>query len=291
MKNLFTKKALTILICMAIVLTTAIVIVFALQPRGSAAITSKWNAKKASVEVIPYARRAIEIIDEYLGFKITSTDAKKAFSDLNSRISTLDISFDSKNYNAADEIVDTCILYLYISADEMSDTSFWLYRDILSAQIGESVSGRTYAAQYLMQTDADQTCSIFFKNHLVSSCRYTSHETDTYTSVSAEFDYLNGVGITALYDILECAWLEIPKDSGDHIYSITISYKYYGQEVFSVSAFKSAAENTFFISKPIDFHTLSEDEYLSISEKSSIEIASLQDVGVELAKMNRNFHP
>lgn len=290
MKKLLTKKALYCLIGFAIILTAAIIIVLTLQPKGTIAITKKWKPYTASTEVVPYARHAIEIIDNYLNFKITKEEAKDAFSNIDSRISKLNISYSSKEHNTADIIIDRCITYLYIEADKMTDKDYWLYRDLLAFQIGESTSKNSYSPNQFTNEYHDNTCQTYFKNFISTAYDSTSYVTDSHTSVSADFDYINGMNIMDIYNALECAWLEVPESTNNHSYMITTRYYYYGQEVFSVSAFKSTTETTFMISKPIDFHSISEDEYLSSSAEYFYQFSSLQDIKRELTKMKNAFH-
>lgn len=298
MKKVAIKKWLIPAICAVAVVAVAVVAVFLLQPKGGVAIVKKWKPQRASSNVEPYARRAIEIIDSYLGFKISADEAKAAFKEVSTRMEDLDITFDDKRYTVADDIIDSRILYLYFDAEEMTDSEFWEYRDVLAFQIGEDVSGRKYPAKhdhynlgdFENRIDKDQELFARLDEYAGAVAEYDCHALEDFLSVSITLDQMNGVKVNDVYAIVDHVLEEFEEGADYEGFSLAVRYQKYDQEVFTVSFLKNQYLQSFMIAPSIDFHTYdAEDIENGKMERETFQTEDIQELKEELEKMAKAF--
>jgi len=162
-----------------------------------------WVPEKATAEIEPYARRAIEIIDGYLNFTITADEATGLFQELYERMDPFEIRSIDSEYCEADKTVAYIVDMLAIwDAKHRSDEEYRMYRDLLAFQIGEPVSGKAYPADQ-SSIDSDKPLDVLID---VDSTPfdfgniYVSQET---WSVMLMFDRLNGVHVPDLGQYVE----------------------------------------------------------------------------------------
>ena len=155
--------------------------------------TPKWEPERASAEIAPYARRAIEIIDEYLDFELSSDEAEKEFRELHVRMIPLDISEDDSGYNVADQRIDYYVDWLArLSIKYRTDAELREYRDIFTFQIGEKVSGKTYTARKSTPSGSDDKLSQYIDIENTPFDFATINQTADYCFVTLSFDTRNG---------------------------------------------------------------------------------------------------
>lgn len=196
--------------------------------------SGQWQPIRASAEIEPYARRAIEIIDEYLAFEMTSDEATKAFWELYRRISSFDIIAIDSEYNDADQTIYHSISSLSSGqAKNKSDIEYYQYRDLLSFQVGEPVSGKSYNAERSVPLDDDYLEELIEIDSIpfnLGSMRVM----DDYRHGLLHFDSRNGVCISDLQQYIE-TFYESLIDNGITNAGISVYYSCFDQDVFCVS--------------------------------------------------------
>lgn len=292
MKKVPVKKWLIPAICAVIAVAAVVAIVLLLQPKGGVAIVKKWKPKRASSNVEPYARRAIEIIDSYLAFEIDGAEVKRAVDEVRTRMEELDISYDDKRYTLADDVVDHRIFCLYIDADKMTDSEFWEYRDVLAFQIGEDVSGRVYPAKQDYFDDDDRQCLSYLDEYANMVDRYSCYVGEDWVNPSVEVDRMNGVGVGDIYSLIKHVWRELGNQENCARYTFKLSYKVYGQEAFSVVCTKYQNEKLFLIFPGIDSHAEEREDISEDWVKHNVyQTEYLQELKEELDRMAKAFDP
>lgn len=201
-----------------------------------------WQPSRASSEIEPYARHAIEIIDGYLNFKITSEEASKSFKELDKRIKPYRIRETDSKYNGPDQEIAYCITILAIGqAENRTDIEYHQYRDILAFQIGEAVSGKSYAAeQSVFDLDEDGQEEKYLNELIdidsVPFCFGSVDVVDGFWHGSLSFDEQNGVHISDLQQYIETLYGHlVEKDINDT--SFNFYYSRYEQDVFSINLY------------------------------------------------------
>ena len=291
MKKVPIKKWLIPAICTVVVVAVAAVAVLLLQPKGGVAIVKNWKPQRASSDVEPYARRAIDIIDSYLDFEISGSEAKAAFDEVRCRMNELNILSGGKQYNLADDVIENRVASLYLDAEDLSDSSYREHRDLLMFQIGEPVSGRTYPARQTHYDEEDQLCEAYFDEYLTLANRYSHNTFDDMVLVSVDFDYMNGTTIKDMRKALEHAWSQLEGQPGKNC-SVIASYQKYGQDVFSVYISKFEENTAFLVQSAIDFHKVDVENKESLERNvTSLEFQSFHLLKEELEKMSAAFDP
>lgn len=200
-----------------------------------------WQPSRASSEIAPYARRAIEIIDGYLNFEISSEEASESFKELDERIEPYGIRETDSEYSDPDKEIAFCITMLAIGqAEYRTDIEYHQYRDILAFQIGEPVSGKIYAAeQSVFDLDEDGQEAKWL-NELID---ITSVPFDYSHVIIADddishglmfFDEQYGVQVSDLQQYLEMFYGNLVEKNLNNI-SFTFHYSRYKQDVLSIS--------------------------------------------------------
>ena len=215
------------------------IIVFLLLTLVFAGCSSKesknvWKQGKASVEIEPYASRAIEIIDGYLSFELTADEATKEFEALYQRIKPYDIRGINSTYSDPDMTISYIVDLLAIfEADERTDVEYHQYRDILSFQIGEAVSGKSYTASRSGLDNCPQMQAMLKIENLPFDFAF-EHQFDDSWLWSLTFDEMNGVSQTDFCGYIETIIQSVINNS---IKNATLSFYYnrYEQSVFSIS--------------------------------------------------------
>lgn len=222
------KRILTVLL----VITMISVLVLAGCSNGTS--TSTWTQEKASAEIEPYARRAIEIIEGYLSFELPTEKATDEFEALYRRIEPYDIRGIDSTYSNPDQTIAYIIDSLAIfDAGERTDVEYYQYRDILAFQIGEAVSGKSYDAERLGLDECSKMIELFNAEALPIDFA-TEHEFDTFWSWSMTFDEMNGVSLSDFQNYIESVY-EAFLSSDINNADMSFYYSRYEQNVFSVS--------------------------------------------------------
>ena len=218
------------------VLAVALVLlfVFGLVACGSGDSPDTWTPTRASSEIEPYARKAIEIIDGYLAFELTVDEATNEFRELRRRIEPFDIRGIDSTYNDPDQSIAHIIEMLSIlDADTRTDLEYYEYRDILAFQIGEAVSGKSYDPDRYGIDNCPKMMELFdveaFPVEYVSELEF---EDGWYWSMT--FDELNGVSITDFQGYIESVYDDFI-NSNMNEGSLSFNYSRYEQDVFYIS--------------------------------------------------------
>ena len=201
---------------------------------GSGDSPDTWTPTRASSEIEPYARKAIEIIDGYLAFELTVDEATNEFRELRRRIEPFDIRGIDSTYNDPDQSIAHIIEMLSIlDADTRTDLEYYEYRDILAFQIGEAVSGKSYDPDRYGIDNCPKMMELFdvkaFPVEYVSELEF---EDGWYWSMT--FDELNGVSITDFQGYIESVYDDFI-NSNMNEGSLSFNYSRYEQDVFYIS--------------------------------------------------------
>jgi len=192
----------------------------------------KWEPQRASADAEPYAQQTIKIIDQYLSFEISKDAAKKQFDEVYFRIKDNDYDHKSANY-----CIESAILSLTAHAKEFTDTDFHMYRDILSYQIGEEVSGKVYAPKKKRVGFNDE--ETYIANFLnIDQFPYMSSYILNHGSgftCSLDFDAMTCVKVTDLREYAETIITNARKSNITFSSSISFDYYCYDQLVFTLS--------------------------------------------------------
>lgn len=197
-----------------------------------------WEPELASTYVRPYAERAIEIIDDYLHFEMNSDEANSAFEELNNRIESLDVDMYSQNTNSGDAQIAMAIRHVdrFCFSILSTDEEVCLYRDIISYQIGEEVSGKTYEAERVVSPEGGELLLGQFldiENAPFSSSWVYHDEASDSWYINLKFDKMNDVSLASL-DAYIAEILGSADTKGIDSIMLTISYNVYAQEAATV---------------------------------------------------------
>lgn len=218
------------------VLTVALVLlsVFGLVACGSGDSSHTWTPTRASSEVEPYARKAIEIIDGYLAFESTVDEATNEFRELRRRIEPFDIRGIDSTYNNPDQSIAHIIEMLSIlDADMRTDLEYYEYRDILAFQIGEAVSGKSYDPDRYGIDNCPKMMELFDVEAFPVVSTSEIEATDSYIWFMT-FDEMNGVSITDFQGYIESVCDDFI-NSNINWANFNFYYKRYEQDVFYIS--------------------------------------------------------
>lgn len=197
--------------------------------------SAKWKPARASSEIEPYAQRAIELIDGYLAFELTSDEASEAFRELHVRMIPLDISEEDSGYNVADQRIDYYIDWLAMfSMSNRTDDELREYRDILAFQIGEKVSGKTYAALKGTPTGTESKLSQYIDLESMPFDFGTVNQTADYCFVTLSFDTRSGVTAQDIQKSIESAFNSAGKEDSKS-FNITVYIYCYDQPAVCIS--------------------------------------------------------
>lgn len=214
---------------------TSVTLLFCLAACGIG--TPEWEPVRASEDVEPYARRAIEIIDEYLAFEITADEAEKAFRELHVRIIPLNISDDDSEYNKADRIIDDCIDTLaMLSIKNRSDAELNEYKDIFAFQIGEKVSKKTYTAPQHVFSEKEEELSQYIDIEKIHFDLASIHQSADSCFIYFVFDTRNGFTEQDITQILESAFSNTEKTISKS-FSFTVYIQCYDQPAVCISIY------------------------------------------------------
>lgn len=207
----------------------------------------QWSPESPSEDVKPYAKRAVEIIDKYLNFQINWEEAKKEFKDLYYRIEPLNIIGNNNNYSDADRTIESCIRDLWSA--KKTDTDYYHCRDILASYIGVPVSGKIYEAdRHISNSDNDPKAKDELAKFIdTQSVPFSYGSTDCYSnvhSVNLSFDQKNGVKVSDLQEYIENIWSHFDEMNLKDV-SIYVSYRCYGQDVFSLLISTAIPDSSF----------------------------------------------
>lgn len=221
------------------VLAVALVLlsVFGLVACGSGDSSHTWTPTRASSEVEPYAREAIEVIDGYLAFELTVDEATNKFKELGRRIDPLDIRGMDSTYSNPDQRIAYIIETLSIlDADMRTDLEYHEYRDILAFQIGEKVSGKSYDPNKYGIDDCPKMLEFFDADTFpIQFAQEIEFDDGWYWGMT--FDELNGVSIKDLQGYIESVHDDLDDliNSNTNNISFSFYYKRYEQDVFYIS--------------------------------------------------------
>ncbi len=209
--------------------------------------SNTWQPSIASDEIKPYAKRAIEIIDGYLNFRMSSEEASEAFRELRERIDPLDVRDVDSEYSETDQTIAYNIEMLATGkAKNKTDVEYHLYRDTLAFYIGEPVSGKTYAAEqdvynYIFDANgklvkdpaAEEKLSKFINIKSVPFSHGSADDTDGYWDISLDFDQKHGVSVSSLQKYIKDVYdVFVTKDITNA--SIFVCYERFEQPVFCI---------------------------------------------------------
>ena len=247
---------------------------------------STWKQERASAEIEPYARRAIEIIDGYLNFELPADDATKEFDVLYQRIEPYDITGIDSSYSGPDKTVSYIITFLSIGdADKKSDVKYHQYRDILSFQIGGTVSGKSYEADRSGVNECPKLAELFELEQLPVDLVYEL-EFDSFWACSFVFDEMNGVSLSNFQNYIEDIYAVVASGIvADG--SISFYYNRYEQDVFCISLYLIEGKLEGSVTRTGDNVLLA---YEQLSEKyTSEEIAAMDSYPKEFDILNPLF--
>jgi hypothetical protein len=198
---------------------------------SSAKKNLRWKPDHVSSEIEPYVERAIEIIDAYLAFDISASEADVAFEELIARLEPLGVTDRDLHENFTDIMTAYSIIFFkYDNVSELTDSELRQKRDAFAFQIGEEVSGRAYPLEKtsrLFDDDAPEYLQVF--NAPVAEAHF--FESDSCGYISLTFDAINGI---APLDLLEYIndLMDILSKRCEADVSISLTYEYYEQLVF-----------------------------------------------------------
>lgn len=208
--------------------------VFGLVACGSGDSPDTWTPTRASSEIEPYARKAIEIIDGYLAFELTVDEATNEFEALYRRIEPLDIRSIDSTYNNSDQRISYIIDMLAIfDADKTTDLEYHKYRDLLAFQVGEAVSGKSYDPNRDGIEECPKMLELFDVDTLPIDFAYENKFQDGWYW-SMTFDELNGVSFTDFQGYIESVYDDFI-NSNMNEGSLSFNYSRYEQDVFYIS--------------------------------------------------------
>lgn len=264
------------------VLAVALVLlsVFGLVACGSGDSPDTWTPTRASSEIEPYARKAIEIIDGYLAFELTVDEATNEFRELRRRIEPFDIRGIDSTYNDPDQSIAHIIEMLSIlDADTRTDLEYYEYRDILAFQIGEAVSGKSYDPDRYGIDNCPKMMELFdveaFPVEYVSELEF---EDGWYWSMT--FDELNGVSITDFQGYIESVYDDFI-NSNMNEGSLSFNYSRYEQDVFYISLNFAEGELTGGVYR--DGEEVEKARELLNEKLKNEEISSMEELPEELS--------
>ncbi len=258
----------------------ALLSVFGLVACGSGDSSHTWTPTRASSEVEPYARKAIEIIDGYLVFELTVDEATNEFRELRRRIEPFDIRGIDSTYNDPDQSIAHIIEMLSIlDADTRTDLEYYEYRDILAFQIGEAVSGKSYDPDRYGIDNCPKMMELFdveaFPVEYVSELEF---EDGWYWSMT--FDELNGVSITDFQGYIESVYDDFI-NSNMNEGSLSFNYSRYEQDVFYISLNFAEGELTGGVYR--DGEEVEKARELLNEKLKNEEISSMEELPEELS--------
>ena len=205
--------------------------------------TPKWEPERASAEIEPYARRAIEIIDGYLAFEITTKEATEAFQELRKRMNPEEIWGMDSEYSEPDQAIAQIISGLTIGqADYRTDLEYREYRDVLAFQVGEEVSGKVYKSDRSVLSDKDEEMAVFIDIENVPFDFSSVSKHEEFCAISVWFDTRNGVSIPVLEKCIEDAYNAMSEQPFQTSH-LGFCIRSYDQTVLSISI--SVNEGTF----------------------------------------------
>lgn len=254
--------------------------VFGLVACGSGDSPDTWTPTRASSEIEPYARKAIEIIDGYLAFELTVDEATNEFRELRRRIEPFDIRGIDSTYNDPDQSIAHIIEMLSIlDADTRTDLEYYEYRDILAFQIGEAVSGKSYDPDRYGIDNCPKMMELFdveaFPVEYVSELEF---EDGWYWSMT--FDELNGVSITDFQGYIESVYDDFI-NSNMNEGSLSFNYSRYEQDVFYISLNFAEGELTGGVYR--DGEEVEKARELLNEKLKNEEISSMEELPEELS--------
>ena len=268
---------------LAALLAVIMISTLVLSGCNGGASSSTWTPTKASAEIEPYARRAIEIIDGYLSFDLSAKEATYEFDALYQRIKPYNIRGVDSTYSDPDQtiafIIDSLAVY---DARIKSDVEYHQYRDILAFQIGEPVSGRSYDAKRLGLDYCPKLIELFNADTLPIAFA-DEHEFDSLWYWSMSFDAMNGVSISNLQDYIDSVYKSLLSSDIENA-SIFFYYSCYEQDVFSISINIIDGKLTGSVRQTGE-HTLKAYEQLT-AKYTSEEIAAMDEYPKEFAVLN-----
>ena len=206
----------------------------------------KWLPELASDAVTPYAQQAIKIIDGYLAFESNWEETQKSFEDLFYRIEQLEI-IDNGNYSKPDQDIALCIRDLF--AGQKTDMEYYHCRDTIAFYIGVPASGKIYEAERnILNSDNDPKAITEFSKFVdIESVPFSDGSTDycaDVRSISLSFDQKNGVKVSDLQDYIDNIWARFDEMNSEDV-SIYVSYRCYGQDVFSLLISTTIPDSSF----------------------------------------------
>ena len=217
-------------------LITLIILALILAGCSNGASTSaRWNPVQASDKVVPYAERAIELIDLYLDFDISAKELKSEMSSLYDRMhgSTIQTGDD---YNKADKEIARYIFDM--KSYTKSDDTCKQYREKISFLIGIVPNGIVTPAKREISNEED---SISARGNLknfvdVDSVPFSRGYADKdigFWSVRLTFDMENGVKVSDLEKYINQV-LQNFKDFDLDSASVSCYYDCFGESVFDI---------------------------------------------------------
>ena len=199
-----------------------------------------WVPESVSKDLRPYAETALDILNQYLSFSISSDDAAAKFEELQHRVDTIGIDPYSADTSPADSQIIQAIkhvdMFCFSIVSEEEDV--FLYKDIISFQLGNSLSGKSYPADKIYTTEDSKTHLDIFLS--VDTAPFSDafvyyDENGAFWQISLTFDKLNGIAIEGLgkyiNEILENAYAN-DIDSLE----IDIHYEVCGQDAATICA-------------------------------------------------------
>ena len=194
-----------------------------------------------SHHVISYAKETIEIIDDYLNFNLTYSEARSKFSEVYRRFEMLGIDRYNSDENPSDRILADVMRQIDLFGFSVisDDARMRKYKDIISFQIGEKTTGLNFEAEKYLESEESEMLigDVLDYGATPFDSAYVSYnkETDTWL-VNIVFDRLNGVMVQDLENYI----LEIYNScvsSSESVLTLCITYNVYNREAVTIVLF------------------------------------------------------
>lgn len=211
-----------------------ILCVFLLTGCSSATTLEKWQQEPVSTDIVPYAKRVVEVIDAYLAFQMSADEAGAAIDDIYKHMDGQNIRTKDDIYSDYEQSIVSDIYLLSGSGiARRTDIELRQYRDEIAFAIGEPVTGYIYEAERNIWDEDDPLADLINVDD-IPFYSGSADVTDNLCMCALSFDEMNiqqfndlQKYIKDVYDRLSV--IEKP------IKMISAHYRRYGQSVYYIS--------------------------------------------------------
>lgn len=198
----------------------------------------KWEPVLASEEMIPYATRAIEIIDKYLSFQKSWDESREDFMDLFFRSADLIYT----DIYTADHTIKQILSGL--NSNKKSEAEYRYLKDVLCFYAGKPVSGAVYPAEKNIYnyTEGYDATTDFVKIVDIDEIPFmsgTAHNDNLGKEITLNFDQMNGVSVSDLQGYIEKMLIKM-QDAGEQNLMLSVNYSRFEQSIFRIFILKNS---------------------------------------------------